>query len=351
MEDKKVIEVWKDYKEKAITFLAISAAFYVFYIFLKFLWPVLVPFIIGLLIAYMLKPILFFFQKRKVPRIISLILTYIIFLGVLSGIVLIFVPLVRFQMEQFLQYLPKIETSVFNLIDSLKEYSRDKNYPDWLISELNRVASFLTGNISNIFQSISKAGISLVSGLLNIFLGLFISFYILKDWEKITVSIKRFFGHFFGESSVEFLRESNHKISAFVKGQLLVATSVGIMAGIILTLLKVPFSGFLGLLTGIFDLVPYFGPIFVGVLSTLIALSVSPELAFWTALAMFAVQQIESTIFAPHIVGKETEIHPITIMIAFLIGGKLFGILGIILAVPVAGIVKIMIEKTINKEE
>jgi predicted PurR-regulated permease PerM len=246
--------------------------------------------------------------------------------------------------------LPQIEKSVLNLIDNLREYYRGKNYPDWVVSELNRVASLLTGNISSIFKSISAAGISIVSGLLNLFLGLFISFYILKDWEKITVNIKRLFKHFFGDASIEFLRESSQKISAFVKGQLLVAASVGILAGIVLTVLNVPFSAFLGLLTGIFDLVPYFGPIIVGVLATLIALSVSPELALWTAVAMFAVQQLESVVLAPHIVGKETEIHPVTIMLAFLIGGKLFGILGIILAVPVAGIAKLLVEKAVIKE-
>jgi predicted PurR-regulated permease PerM len=350
MKDQKILERWKNYKEQAITFIAISAALYVFYLLLEFFWPILVPFIIGILFAYMLKPLMFFFTGRKVPRLLALTLTYIIFLGLLAGIILIFVPLIRLQTEQFIQYLPQIEKSVLNLIDNLREYYRGKNYPDWVVSELNRVASLLTGNISSIFKSISAAGISIVSGLLNLFLGLFISFYILKDWEKITVNIKRLFKHFFGDASIEFLRESSQKISAFVKGQLLVAASVGILAGIVLTVLNVPFSAFLGLLTGIFDLVPYFGPIIVGVLATLIALSVSPELALWTAVAMFAVQQLESVVLAPHIVGKETEIHPVTIMLAFLIGGKLFGILGIILAVPVAGIAKLLVEKAVIKE-
>lgn len=339
--------IWKKYSENALAVILILGAAYAIYMVINFFWPVITSFIIGLLIAYLLKPAYFFLRNKKLPKVFALILTYLLFLGILAGIVLIIIPMVRTQIDQFVQYLPKIEKSLINFTENLKSYYRSKDYPLWVSQELTNLAKALQERAGEILSSVSQAGLSFVSSFFNLFLGLFISFYLLKDWEKITAAVKKFFHHFFGDASIEFLKESNKKVASFIRGQLLVAASVGILASIVLTIMKVPFAGFLGLLVAIFDLIPYFGPIFVGILATLISLTVSPALAVWTAVAMFVVQQVESILIAPNIVGRETQIHPVTVLFAFLVGAKLFGILGIILAVPVAGIIKVWIEKKI----
>ncbi|MCX7831291.1 MAG: AI-2E family transporter [Actinobacteria bacterium] len=336
---------WKEFVEPAKSLLIIALAIYVLYLAIKSLMPVLTPFIIGLFITYMLRPLYLFFRHRKLPKPLSLLFTYLIFIVLLVLLLVIFIPMLVAQAKEFVQYIPKIEKNLMNLIDRLKEFLSRYNVTSQIEGFIQRGFGDLSSRALNIFRSVSIAGISFISSMLNLILAFIISVYFLKDWKPISETIKAFLKGAFGDSAVEFLTESNRKIALFVRGQIIVAAITGLISGIVLYILGVPLAGFLGVLVAIFDLVPYFGPIFAGSLAVLLALSVSPYMAIWTALTMFLVQQFESMFLSPMIVGKNTEIHPIAILFSFLLGATLFGFIGIIIAVPAAGIIKVWLQR------
>lgn len=341
---------WKEFVEPAKSILIIALAVYIIYLALKSLMPVFTPFIIGLFITYILRPLYLFFVNKKIPKPISLLLTYLIFLVILVLLLVIFIPMLIAQAKEFVHYLPKIEKNLMDLIDRLRDLLSKYNITSQIEVFVEKGFGDLSSRALSVFRSVSIAGISFISFLLNLLLAFIISIYFLKDWKPISETIKAFLKGAFGDSAVEFLTESNRKIALFVRGQIIVAVITGLISGIVLYLLGVPLAGFLGVLVAIFDLVPYFGPIFAGSLAVLLALSVSPYMAFWTALAMFLVQQFESLFLSPTIVGKNTEIHPVAVLFSLLLGATLFGFIGIIIAVPAAGIIKVWLERNFLRQ-
>lgn len=133
-------------------------------------------------------------------------------------------------------------------------------------------------------------------------------------------------------------------LSRYIISQLLLSLIIGILTTISLFVLKVKFSLILGIFNGIFNIIPYFGPIIGGIPAILIALMESPNKALWTLVVMFIIQQIEGNILSPKITGDSTNMHPIIIIILLLIGEKLGGFIGMIIIVPVAVIIKVIYE-------
>ncbi|MGG7057478.1 AI-2E family transporter [Clostridium nigeriense] len=133
-------------------------------------------------------------------------------------------------------------------------------------------------------------------------------------------------------------------LARYIISQLLLSLIIGILTTISLFVLRVKFSLILGIFNGIFNIIPYFGPIIGGIPAILIALMESPNKALWTLVVMFIIQQIEGNILSPKITGDSTNMHPIIIIILLLIGEKLGGFIGMIIIVPVAVIIKVIYE-------
>lgn len=318
---------------------------YLIYQVIKFFMPVLLPFILAFVIVYVLKPVHFFMLDRKVPNLLSLLISYLILLAVIAAVVLILIPIISSQVQEFIKVIPQLEKFFLKTADYIVEIRGKYVVSSWFEEVVTTVTSSLNQFVSSAVRVFTTAGASLAAFLLNLFLSLFISFYILKDWSAFRTTVYSFLRKIGGEEEIAFLSEANRMISRFVKGQLIVATIVGVLTAITLSLLGVRFAVLLGILTAIFDLVPYFGPIFVGILAILLALIDSPWLALWTLVAMVVIQQLESAFISPSVIGRETEIHPVVVLLAFFIGGMLFGFVGIILAIPAAALIKLYIYK------
>jgi|GEM_PF-6422603 len=330
--------------EQAKNFILIAVSLYIAYQLLNYLRPVITPFVIALLITYILRPVYLAFRSWRFPRSVSLLLTYLIFFvffGVFFGV---FIPLLIAQFKEFLQYLPKIQLGIIDLYSDYRVFLERSTYG----AQIDQFITNNIGNLSTIFstltRSISTLGFSVINFIFEVVLGLVISVFLLKDWSLISKNIKMIISAVWGQKAVEFLKESNRRVAMFIRGQLTVAAITGVATGLTLSILGVPLAGFLGILVAIFDLVPYFGPIVAGTAGILLALSISPALAIWTLVVFVVMQQLEGLLLVPMIIGRNAQIHPLTVLLALLLGGTLFNILGIILAVPAAGIIKYWIE-------
>jgi predicted PurR-regulated permease PerM len=139
------------------------------------------------------------------------------------------------------------------------------------------------------------------------------------------------------------LEDIDQVIGEFIRGQLIVCTVIAVLTSIALYLMGVQFAIILGMIAGIVDVIPYFGP-FIGMLPCIaVALLQSPKLALYTALAFIAIQQVESNIISPKIVGDRVGLHPVVIIFALLAGERLLGFIGLVLAVPAAAIIKVIL--------
>lgn len=138
-------------------------------------------------------------------------------------------------------------------------------------------------------------------------------------------------------------------ISQFIRGRIIVGIFVGITTTIALFILNIDFAFSIGMLAGIADIIPYFGPVIGIIPAVFFALLEGPLKALWVIITFTTIQQIENNIITPKVVGESVGIHPVTVIISLILGGGFFGILGMILAIPVVAVVKILYSYIVEK--
>jgi len=334
------------------------------------LLSIISPLIIGIVIAYLLYPlskfINTFLEKRLKLKckthLLSILLTYL-------AVVLLFIVLISSIYAMIGGQISNNEnlSGMFATIGSyIKRYNEFFDFINKRIAEsglsgdikgylakvITQVAPYLSVSIGSIIKL--SAGIG--SSIINTFIGLFISFYLLKDYEyfkklylnNVCLTMK--------ESKFKCLNntalEINHIVSKFIRGQLLVGLIIGIISSIGLSIIGLDFAFLIGFTAGIANVIPYVGPI-IGCIPAIIVglLSPDPMMALWAVLLLLAVQQLDGAVISPKIVGDSMGLHPIFIIMAITIGGTIAGILGMLLSVPIAAIIKLFLIKLIAKRQ
>lgn len=334
------------------------------------LLSIISPLIIGIIIAYLLYPLSRFLNSVLVdriklkykPHLFSVILTYLVVILVFVLLIYSIYAMIGGQISD-----NKTLSAMFTTISSyVKRYNELFDYIDIKITESGLsgdVKGYLTKAISQIapylsvsINSIIKISTGLGSSILNSFIGLFISFYLLKDHEyfkKLYMSSMRVVmkeGKLKKFNKTVF--EINDIVSNFIRGQLLVGLIVGLISSIGLSIMGLDFAFLIGFTAGIANVIPYVGPL-IGCIPAIIIglLSPNPIMALWAVLLLLAVQQLDGAVISPKIVGDSMGLNPIFVIMAITIGGTMAGILGMLLSVPIAGIIKLFLTKILIKHQ
>ncbi|MCL6450317.1 MAG: AI-2E family transporter [Acetobacteraceae bacterium] len=183
----------------------------------------------------------------------------------------------------------------------------------------------------------------LLSGFVALILGPVVAFYILRDLPRIRERFCALLPPRVRGEVLSLVGDVDQALGGFVRGQLLVASAVGVLAALGLSLLRVRFALVLGLLAGVTDLIPYFGPAVGALVASGVALLQSLPLALEVGALFFAIQQFESAVLSPHVVGSRVGLHPVVVIFALLVGGHFLGFWGLLLAVPVAAVARVLV--------
>ncbi len=204
--------------------------------------------------------------------------------------------------------------------------------------------------IFNIEQALTGTIGQIVNGLLSIFSHTFsiaiapvLAFYILNDQEEISRRFLEILPFRWRSEFIYLWQEIDRVLMKFIRGHLTVALLVGVLTSVGLFLIGLDFPFLLGLIAGLADIIPYFGPIIGTIPALTLALLHSKKMAFSVLVVMAVVQQLESNIISPKILGSSVGLHPLTVIFVLLLGGKLYGIIGMLLAVPATAITRILI--------
>lgn len=342
----------KKYFSDIILLIFIAFVIY-FFINIKIFWPILLPFIIALFLSYLLKPLVDFLEVKIKSRDVSILLSFIFAFGIAILIFVYFIPLFITEMKQLTQNIPEY-INVFN--------RWFKDVDSKLSNKLNiDLQEILRSNSIN-FEAISK---QVLTTFLNILKGLYsnilyyllipiISFYILKDWSKIVKWIKWILPEKYRKEGISIFNDINKVLHQYIRAQLLDAIIIGILSFLGFSILSVRYAALLGIITGIGNLIPYFGPIFSSIPAVVIALSDSYIKAIVVVVFLIVLQQIDSFLISPRIIGARLGLHPLTIIIVLIISNKLFGFISMFFAIPLAAVIKIIfinILRRVNPED
>lgn len=290
-----------------------------FLLVLKFLWIVkdlLFSLFIAFIIMSALRPFVNFLAKKRFPRGLAALLVYVVFLAFFLQILTLAVPPLVVESAHFLRNLPEIVQSVspnFSLLinlDSLTAYLPDIT---------SKFFSLAKGIFSNAVFTIST---------------LFFAFYFLVEEDIIKKFVGRFFDTDLSRKVINVFEKAEKRMSAWFWGELVLMTIVGLMTFIGLNLIGIRYVLPLAVLAGLLEAVPNLGPVLSAIPAVVVGLSSSYFLGFSTLALYFIVQQLENNLIVPLIMKKAVGLNPIATLMALIVGGKIGGVLGILLAIP-----------------
>ena len=317
------------------------------------LLSVLTPLFIGLAIAYLLHPAVDWLTQKLRRRGLAILLTYLLAACFLGGLICGFVILILGALPQGSPR--EITTQIFAYFESAYQ-AADAYLSDFLPDGM---PSPIAAGLEQLSESLERrfsveAAVTFLSGLGNAMLHFFIclvaSVYLLKDrdffymlWERLLSVLLTQRAH--GLLN-ENLSEINQVLSTFVKGAMIDSLIIAFLSSVVLTALQVDYAVIIGLLDGVLNIIPYFGPFF-GMLPAfaVAAVTAGPLHGMFAVFGLFVVQQIDANYIYPKVVGGSTGLHPLFVLLSVSLFGSFFGIGGMLLAVPIAGIVQIFIKK------
>ena len=317
-------------------------------VLLYLLAPILLPFVSGALLAYLGDPIVDRLEKWKISRTLSVVIVFFILFLVALLLLLVLVPLIEFQIKLLISKMPGyIDWLMVSLQPTLKD-TFGITVPALEVEQLKETFSQQFSSAGTFFKSlirtVTHSGFVVAGWAANLFLIPVISFYLLRDWDRLVAYIHDLLPRNI-EGTVSLLaKQSDEVLGAFLRGQMLVMLALGAIYSIGLKFVGLEFSLLIGMLAGILSFIPYMGLI-VGILIAGIAVMLQtqdPSNLVWVSMVFIIAQIIEGTILTPSLVGDRIGLHPVAVIFSVLAGGQLFGFFGILLALPVFAVIAVV---------
>ncbi|CAM4504215.1 AI-2E family transporter [Paenibacillus sp. FSL M7-0831] len=305
---------------------------------------VLVPLLLAGFFYYLLRPAVDFLERRKVKRTLAILLLYVVMLIVAVAFIVGVWPPLQTQMVNLLQNVP-------NLLDmlnvKLNELAENQQLSFLHLEEIDfsKVTEYLGNGVTLLANSIT----GLVSLLSNFAIALFtfpiILYYLLKDGQRFGVTLAKMFPRRYRGEALRTVREIDNVLNNYIVGRVIVNVALGILMLIGFWILGLPYALLLTVIAVIMNFVPIFGAIISAIPIVLIGLIESPYVGIWSLVIILAAQQIQDNLISPYVFGKTLDIHPVTTILLILGSGKIFGIIGMLLIVPIYMILKILWKK------
>lgn len=319
-----------------------------FFVFLYLLKDVLVILLFAIIIASAISPFANWLDSKGFPRLLGVLLLFLSILGLMILFFSLIIPYISEEISQLTVALPQI---IINISSSLERaQSASPKFLDF-ISEMQNTLEGLSSYLQQAAQSIVGMVVSIFGGIMSFIAIIIISFY-LSVTKK---GIESFLGSVVPEKYegyvINLWKRSEIKVGQWLQGQLLLALIVGLVVYVGLSLMGIKFALILGVLAMLLEVVPMIGPVLAAIPAVFFAFLQAPTLGLWVVLFYIIVQQLENHILVPLVFGKTIGLNPVVVVIALLVGSQLAGILGAILAVPVATIIVEMLDDLAKHKE
>lgn len=330
-----------------INLILFSQTSYLFNPLKDFISAIGVPVACGAVIYYLVKPIYDYLLNKKVPKGIAILLVMVGVIVIFIMIITSLVPIIQKQLLDLVSQLPYyyqiISEQVENfmqtgLFETIQEQFNKINtdFIQSITERLNGILNFTFSGIGSVVGIIGDIVITVMTMPV-------ILYYLLKDGNKVIPFVTRMFPTRSQHKISVMLNEMNQQVSSYIRGQITVAICVGFTYIIGYTLIGLPYGVTIGMIAGLLTIIPYIGSIIGLTPALIIGFVTNPTLALHVLLVFVIEQLIESRVLQPLILGSSLKMHPVTILIILLAAGKMFGLVGLLIAVPVYAVVKVFI--------
>ena len=311
------------------------------------LLSILSPLFIGIVIAWLLNPIVNYLEKKKVRRIIGVSLSYVVLLAIIFLILNSIIPLAYNQISDLSQLVPKIISNIESIID--KVLGHFNNIDAINVSELkDKIIGVAEGYANGVYNDLPNHIVGIVRGFISgagtLLIGLIIGFFLLLGFNNVGDSLMIFVPRKFQKSTKEITGKITKALRGYVNGAIFDATIIFIACSIAFALIGLKSPILFALFCALMNVIPYAGPYIGGFPAILVAFSQGMGVGIGVTLSIVIIQALEGNIMSPIVMSKTTKLHPVTIIVGLLVFGHFFGIVGMLLSTPIISVGKVIIE-------
>lgn len=333
-----------------LTFLIIwvgTKISFIFYPFIVLFQTLFAPVLISGALYYISRPWVHFLVRRKVPKLLAILSVYLIGTGLMVVIVIFIAPILQRQFSELVTNMPKLLQTMVNETMKFAENEWVREALESFDIDLNQAPTYVSEYLMSALRLLSNNLRNVIDIIVNIFLLVvivpLILFYLLKDEGKFSAGLLKLLPRNKQAAGRTILNKMDETISLYIRGQIIVAFCIGVMLWIGYMMIGIEYASLLALAAMVTNMIPYLGPILASIPAVAVAIVDSPFMVVKVLLVMIISQQIEGNLISPQIMGRRLEIHPLTIIFLLLVVGSLFGVLGMLLAVPTYAVVKILV--------
>ncbi|MDD3185523.1 MAG: AI-2E family transporter [Anaerostipes sp.] len=331
------------------------------------LWNTMFPFFMGFLIAYIMNPVVKFFNRNlftkllgkkhpKICRNCSIVFTYLLLTLGISLCLFFIIPQVYDSIVELSKQFPKLYENLWGFVQRIRDTNRNPimdmiadNFEKKTLPSLIQRSNNL---IANILPMIYEASISFIQWIFNVFIAFVISIYLTADKKILKVGAKRFIHACFNKehsvSIIRTLRDCHVLVSSYIVGKSLDSLIIGFLCFGLMSVLQLPYTILISVIVGLTNMIPYFGPFIGAIPGAFILVINSPTKAFIFIIMIIVLQQFDGLILGPKILGSSTGVRPIFILFSITVGGAYFGPLGMFLGVPTFAVIQYLVKRWVN---
>lgn len=320
----------------------------VFFLLIRLLSGILLPFVAGFGIAYVLAPAVAALVRWRVPRGLAALLALLLSFLVLVAVVVLIVPLIQLQAAQLARNMPTVIRFVHQQSQALLDLAQQKLPPEELAKVRDMVGGWATAALSWIagfVEQVLTSGIALANILSLLVITPLVAFFVLRDWEGIVARLDAWLPRPYAETIREQMRLVDETLAGYIHGQALVSFIIGVYYAVALSLAGLNFAFILGLIIGILSFIPFIGD----ATGLILALGLAAvQFDSWVKIAVVGAiflvgHVVGSDLLQPKLVGSRVRLHPVWVIFALLAFGTLFGFLGVLLALPAAAVTGVLV--------
>jgi putative permease len=306
---------------------------------------VLTPLILAALLSILLNPLVVMLEGRGLNRTGAVTLIMGVIMVLVIWLMIFLAPLISHEFKTIGQVMKNetpatLITKMKTLLNRHIPLLKNPGIADQIVSRVERSIYTMLNRSIQLIPSIVPMVISL-------FLIPFMTFFLLKDGRRLKKSFIQTLPNRYFETTINLVHKIENQLGSYIRGQMLVSLCIGILSITALAILGVPYFLIIGAVAGLANMIPYFGPI-VGAVPAIILNVIdkgSLSAALVVILAFIIIRMIDDTLVSPNILGRSLEIHPLLVIIVIFIGGEMFGIMGLLLCIPVTGIIKVTVQE------
>ncbi len=364
---------WNDRVRENILSYTVSGFLIVMFWFLFHSWgPIssflgrilsaLVPFVVGLFLTLILIPLRDRAQKKwlsgfdwkdGMKRKIAVLICMLTLALMVASFFVVLVPALADSFRTLAGSMETYMTTLGKLLDQLKVSAENSVIIDNIYQTVQQAVRTWTNSISSNITKFVTNSVSFLSGIFDIFVALIITVYLLLESERFSVQMRKFFYAVLPSSAADSLYEviglSRRTFNSFVYGKALDSLIIGIICAVCTGVMKIPYAALISFVVGLTNMIPVFGPFIGAVPSIFILLIISPTKALEFAVFVLILQQIDGNIIGPRILGDSLGLPALWVMFAIIVGGAMFGIIGMFLGVPIFSVIYYLTSTRINR--